>query len=507
MLVGFSLVKNEADIIEPFVRHNLQYLDFLVIGDNGSSDNTRSILLALQAEGLPIAVFDDPIFAYSQSQKMTRIARRLHLSLRPDFLFPLDADEFLAAGSREEMLRALSDIPERGIGLVPWVSHVISPEDASAGSIDPPRSIRFKRRFEHPQYFKVVIRGDWDGELGFIIDQGSHDVSALPGCTVERRILRDVKLAHFPVRTSDQLATKAILGWMAYLELNPDAHSFGAGYQWRDNFDRLLERGTLLSELPERSMLYAQLRSRDSINWDIDIAPTHCVWEYLRKYPALATRNPLVEVARAWERTLRSDRSTDSGVITTASVEKYERRTILDRPPFEYLINRFQLGKFVLTDQALLPSVGQPYSGFNCDIEILDFSSGCGVGDLSAPTALCLDYEYINTDEHVSIFDTVRPHVVLFYALSTEYAPETEPAKLLESLSRLPALGYALDVGSSIGFRSLAGSLVKTSALLFVDVRRYGKDWFSNSRESLRLDVIFKSINVKDEPHIYAFQS
>lgn len=306
MLVGFSLVKNEADIIEPFVRHNLQYLDFLVIGDNASSDNTRAILLALQAEGLRLAVFDDPIFAYAQSQKMTRIARYLHRTLRPDFLFPLDADEFISANTRSDVLSALASIPEGGVGFIPWVSHVISPSDTAAGEIDPPRTLSFRRRSEEPQYFKINIRVTGMEVLGFSIDQGSHSVTAAPGESVDSVLSQNLSLGHFPVRSSAQLATKAILGWMAYLRLNPNADRSSAGYQWKENFVHFLEQeGISQNELPERSMLYAQHRKRDRIDWDFDIIPSSCVWRYSRRYAGLSRRSPLVEVARAWASTFK----------------------------------------------------------------------------------------------------------------------------------------------------------------------------------------------------------
>ena len=48
------MVKNEMDIIESFVRYNVNYLDGMIILDNGSTDNTLNILKSLKNEGLPI---------------------------------------------------------------------------------------------------------------------------------------------------------------------------------------------------------------------------------------------------------------------------------------------------------------------------------------------------------------------------------------------------------------------------------------------------------------------
>ncbi|WP_233127121.1 glycosyltransferase family 2 protein, partial [Rodentibacter sp. Ppn85] len=37
------MIRNESDIIEAFIRHNLTLLDELHIIDHGSTDNTREI--------------------------------------------------------------------------------------------------------------------------------------------------------------------------------------------------------------------------------------------------------------------------------------------------------------------------------------------------------------------------------------------------------------------------------------------------------------------------------
>jgi hypothetical protein len=46
-LFGVMMVRNEADIIEASVRHNLSVLDGLVVIDHGSFDATADILVAL----------------------------------------------------------------------------------------------------------------------------------------------------------------------------------------------------------------------------------------------------------------------------------------------------------------------------------------------------------------------------------------------------------------------------------------------------------------------------
>lgn len=58
-LVAVSAVKNEADIIEAFVRHTRACVDPRPVFDHDSIDGTREILRARPVEGLPLTLFRD----------------------------------------------------------------------------------------------------------------------------------------------------------------------------------------------------------------------------------------------------------------------------------------------------------------------------------------------------------------------------------------------------------------------------------------------------------------
>ena len=59
-----SMVRNEADVIESFVRHCLSFADFIFVVDHMSVDDTGDILKALMQEGLPVMVrrFEDVVY-------------------------------------------------------------------------------------------------------------------------------------------------------------------------------------------------------------------------------------------------------------------------------------------------------------------------------------------------------------------------------------------------------------------------------------------------------------
>src|SRR5262249_25036579 len=98
-LVAISTVKNEIDIVEAFVRHTMNFVDHLVVADNGSTDGTLEILRGLEAEGLPLTVSVDPSAGKYLSQRMTRLMREAVQRHAADWVVPLDADEFLIVPS------------------------------------------------------------------------------------------------------------------------------------------------------------------------------------------------------------------------------------------------------------------------------------------------------------------------------------------------------------------------------------------------------------------------
>ncbi|MGN6846947.1 glycosyltransferase family 2 protein, partial [Neisseria sp. P0021.S005] len=94
-LISISMVRNENDVIESFVRHNLELMDEMHIIDHGSSDGTREILIQLKEEGLPVFIYQYQALKYNQEQLVNLLMKQLVAKDEAiDFVFPLDADEF-----------------------------------------------------------------------------------------------------------------------------------------------------------------------------------------------------------------------------------------------------------------------------------------------------------------------------------------------------------------------------------------------------------------------------
>lgn len=212
---SITMARNVQDIIEPFVRHHAGLIDLMVIMDNLSTDRTRDILEATARDLGNVVIADLPNRAYTQSQTMTQAFHAVQSAVFADFVFLLDADEFLGVTSREEMEMRLAAVPPGGMGLMPWQGWVPDPEMDPETHPDPLDRMRLRRIREVMPFSKVVLRPAGRLMQGLRIAQGNHaaawaDGTALPSVALDRLPLR-----HFPVRSAEQLLAKGVIGWQA----------------------------------------------------------------------------------------------------------------------------------------------------------------------------------------------------------------------------------------------------------------------------------------------------
>ena len=200
--VSVSVVKNEADVIEAMVRHNAQFLDHMTIIDNGSTDGTLQILTALREEGLPIDLRVDPSLGHMQTTIINQFVNGPDCD-RTGFVFFLDGDEFLSC-DREAFHGVLATRPASFA--MAWKTYVPTPKDQRRDPNVVTR-ITHARRREPPgfAYAKAVLSPADAGPVS--VRAGSHGLRGMK--LVPHPVIR---LAHFPVRSVQQIACKALLG-------------------------------------------------------------------------------------------------------------------------------------------------------------------------------------------------------------------------------------------------------------------------------------------------------
>lgn len=246
-LIGVAMVRDEADVIEAFVRHNLSVLDGLAIVDHGSLDGTGDILACLVAEGLPLFVAKATEPGFFQSRRLTELARQMLAQQRADFVFLLDADEFLKIGSRSALESALAAVPERMHVLVHWLTYV--PDDLEHAGGFGPGHLWWRLKTERHAMHKVAVSRAFLDDAAAYITDGNHLVSG-PGRSTPPRHARlpagIAAYAHCPVRSRDQLVAKVITGYLADLAAQAPGREFA--HHWGELYRELRDGKALSAE-------------------------------------------------------------------------------------------------------------------------------------------------------------------------------------------------------------------------------------------------------------------
>jgi hypothetical protein len=207
--LAISMVRNEEDIIERFVRHTLSCVDALIVIDHGSADATPSILKQLVAEGLLLAVIDDSALGRYQGERVTRVARAAAARLHVHPIVPLDADEFLipARAGLPDLPKLLKELPADDVRVITWRSYIPT-------ETDPVDEVDVLKRMTHRlkldgRVTKVIVGGALAHRSDFRIPHGSHQV--VVGTKLMAELNEDrFRLAHFPVRSVAQMAIKLV---------------------------------------------------------------------------------------------------------------------------------------------------------------------------------------------------------------------------------------------------------------------------------------------------------
>lgn len=241
-LGGAAVVKNESDIIEAFVRHNLRFLDTLHVVDNFSTDGTFEILTALQMEGLPLEISRDARMDHPQAEIMTSLIKKWGEPC--DWVFCLDADEFIDDISKDEFRNKVSALPQDRCVTIQW-EFFVPMESNDKSIINPIERITHRRLAPvNPWLAKVVIPGRFLNKRGLRLRPGNHFLEQANGVVLPHRRCPEIKLAHFPIRSHEQLAKKVITGdWAISIRA---MRSASEGQHWSGLKRRLL-KGELIA--------------------------------------------------------------------------------------------------------------------------------------------------------------------------------------------------------------------------------------------------------------------
>lgn len=218
-IVAISMVKNEADIIESFVRHGLLIADCLLVADHDSTDGTGEILAQLQGEGLQLEVRSYGGAGHDQAEVMTGLMYRAIEEYGADIIIPLDADEFLVSpsGGSAYVRRVLQGLPATGIYECRWFRYELAAPEESPRDYLLSRPARRSLKPDLPG--KAIVGRIPVQDMKLRLMQGNHALR-LPGhegrfLCAKAEELPDIHLAHFPFRSREQILSKKLCLWLS----------------------------------------------------------------------------------------------------------------------------------------------------------------------------------------------------------------------------------------------------------------------------------------------------
>lgn len=243
-----SYIRNEADIVETFVRHQAKMAAKIIIVLRPSEDGTEAILASLQAEGFPLIILPDAKQEFRQAEALQEAFTHA-MKDDPDWILPLDCDEFLVGNIA--LPDALASLPEDVITLLPWHTYVPTMDDDPTET-NVLRRITHRRANEVRPFYKALIPS-------FLFDRahlqtGNHTViDRSTGQPFPSVLSSSLFLAHFPVHSVTQIQRKIDTGWTGLA-----AHaSSDQGYHWRNLHARFTEFPPNATDLTDIALRYA----------------------------------------------------------------------------------------------------------------------------------------------------------------------------------------------------------------------------------------------------------
>ncbi|MDN4620956.1 glycosyltransferase family 2 protein [Paenibacillus sp. PsM32] len=327
-IFAITMIKNEADIIESFIRYHDNIFDGIVILDNGSTDNTLNIINSLIIEGYPLYLFEDNTVQYNQSEKMNKLMATTLELYSPDIILPLDADEFVTSTNKGNPRKILESLDRSKVHYIKWKTYIPSLLDQEDEIFVPKRIINFRDE-SLEKFYKVIITSKIIENYQVQLTMGNHSITIPKNInkvpeTIE---LKDIKLAHFPVRTLNQIISKSVVGWMNYLT-TPDRENT-AGKQWEDLYikfkkNNIIDKADII-ELGKNYAVFNNQSNHSIINTFEDPVDISFCKKTDIEYTSMTEINPMKNILNNIEVIIKNY----VNVMTELNVQKNKLNTIM----------------------------------------------------------------------------------------------------------------------------------------------------------------------------------
>ena len=227
-----SMVRNEIDIIDVWIQHQLAFHDFIFCVDHRSDDGTGNYLIEVSKKFPSLQVFHYKERSYDQDHVFKHMRNLAVSETDAEWLFFLDADEFLPYRNQEEFKEAISSVQSYDVLTFPWRNGVpIAPVV---------KGLEFSgfRQTRPSEIGKIVIRRNIAADDNYYVPKGAHKLQHRVMGTINGFDFNEVH--HLPCRSIDQICAKILNGCLSYLH---DPHYDGRqGRHWFDILNQLLTK-------------------------------------------------------------------------------------------------------------------------------------------------------------------------------------------------------------------------------------------------------------------------
>ncbi len=254
-----AMIKNEADIIRLFAEHVLALFDEVVIVDHRSDDGTEGFLADLAASHARVTLrhLEEP--SYIQSVTMTHVLRDTPALRNCDWVFFLDADEFLPFSDRSEFHAALGGFERCPVISMRWRNLI--PETYWKGVVEIDEETTFFVPPTASPFRKIALQPSRVPLERVIVAQGNHSLIETTNGVPVTDFDADFPIYHLPIRSVDQLMLKLNQGVLAYQKIGQSRDS-AQGTHWYQMKEATASETLSVPHLNAMAMDYSEQKDR-----------------------------------------------------------------------------------------------------------------------------------------------------------------------------------------------------------------------------------------------------
>jgi hypothetical protein len=202
-LFAAAMIRNDGDIIAPFLQQCAALFDTLLVADIQSTDGTGAALRRFADPRIEVRTYSVHRQEKYQGALMGCLSREAFAN-GADWVFFLDTDEFIDVPNRAELERYLREIGS-DVLLLPWINLVPS-QYGDFTHFDPSQPFYWSGRTS--KFTKLALSSIFAANNpDYCIEEGNHTVSPAPGADpVGER--PGIPLLHVPIRSQDRFRFK-----------------------------------------------------------------------------------------------------------------------------------------------------------------------------------------------------------------------------------------------------------------------------------------------------------